>query len=465
MKKILVLFLCLAVVSSSCFAKRQKKQQSAEEKTSEHVVEEQSTEQNAEVKAKERKSSSEREQRRQEKAQLKEERNAKAEADKIARDLKSKGWSVVPASAENGFSEKTIIAKNGKNVSVEKGIVRIQTFSENGSVAFFVLEKSGAWHPVVETNDRAESTFISLFVDRTEYRLNRSKKVDYSYEIEGDCVSVVYKIRSVAQLKATYRIEGYSIYVSYSVLNLDSKPHDFAVKAVYNTVLGETYAAHFATPSRNVGAELSIAPSSTQDYILSGDGTRTIRFAVFGNGITPPKMALLANKDVVEEATFATAFKDGRSFSSLLSYNNSSVAFFWAGENVGAKNGELRYRIDFSNTEFEAKTNEPFPPFVPPEIEEPQPPLEVAPQVPPEAEVVPPMEPPASEEPDEPIPDQEFNTERKYMPPSSVDEVYVQRLIEQINSLEASDPALNRERIRELQDEIDEVLDVLRSRR
>ncbi|MBD5438954.1 MAG: hypothetical protein HDR37_10425 [Treponema sp.] len=414
MKKILVLFLCFAIATSACFAKKQKA-------------------------AKER-----------------------AEADKAEKELKSKGWSVVPVSEENGFSKKIVIAKNGKNVSVEKGIVRIQTFSENGSVAFYVLGKSGEWRPVVETNDHAESTYVSLFVDRTEYRLNRSKKVEYVYEIEEDCVSVIYKINSVAQLKAKYRIEGYSIYVSYSVLNLDIKPHSFAVKTVFNTILGENYEAHFTTPSQDVSAEISIVPSSSQNYIFSSDEIRTIRFAVFGDGITPPKTALLANKDVAEESNFASAFKNGRSFSSLLSYNNSSVAFFWDDENLGKKSGGLRYRIDFSNMELDARNYEKFPPYAPPEIEEPQ--------IPDGAQILPPndMQADAEEIPldnDDVISDQDFNTERNYIDPSSIDDTYVQRLIDQINSLETADPDLNRDKIRELQDEMDRVLEILRSRK
>ncbi len=417
-----------------------------------------------------KKSVSKKEQRLQEKAQAKNDRAAKAEADKIAKDLKAKGWSVVPASEEGDFSKKTVIAKNGKNVSVEKGIVRIQTFSENGSVAFYVLGKSGEWLPVVETNDQGESTYVSLFVDRAEYRLNRSKKVEYVYEVEEDCVSVIYKINSLAKLKAKYRIDGYSVYVSYSISNLDTKPHSFAVKTVYNTILGETYNAHFTTPSQNVSAEISIVPSSKQNYIFSSDEKRTIRFAIFGDGITSPKVALLANKDVAEEANFASAFKDGRSFSSLLSYNNSSVALFWDGENLGKKSEELRYRIDFSNTELEERNYEKFPPYSPPEIEEPQPPLEVEPPIPEEAQVLPPVDMPIGEEiippeNEEQISGYEFNTERNYVDPSTVDEIYIQRLVEQINSLEADDPGLNREKIRELQEEIDRVLNVLRSRR
>ncbi len=479
MKKILVLFLCFAIVSSACFAKKQKvaKEKVVKEKVAKEKVkakkssskknrrqEKAQEKQERDAKSEEKESSSKKEQRRQEKERAKQERSAKAEADKIAKDLKSKGWSVVQASEENGASKKTIIAKNGKNISVEKGIVRIQTFSENGSVAFYVLEKSGEWRPVVETNDQSESTYVSLFVDRAEYRLNRSKKVEYSYEVEDDCVSVVYNINSVAQLKAKYRIEGYSIYVSYSVSNLDTKPHSFAVKAVYNTVLGETYDAHFTTPSQKVSAEISIVPSSTQNYIFSSDEKRTIRFAVFGEGITSPKVALLANKDVAEEANFATTFKQGRSFSSLLSYNNSSVVFFWEDENLGKKSSELRYRIDFSNTELEERNYEKFPPYEPPEIEEPQ--------IPDDAQVLPPTdssigaeEIPPENKSDEQASGYEFNTERNYIDPSSVDDIYVQHLVNQINSLEIDDPALNREKIRELQEEIDEVLEILRSRR
>lgn len=473
MKKILALFLCFAVISSACFAKKQKEQKEqkvAKEKTvKEKPVKEKAVKEKApkekpakEKPAKEKKSASN-ESRKQEKEKTRKERPSKSESEKLADESNAEEPAAIAASEEKPRSDKTVIAKNGKNVSVEKEIVRLQTFAENGSVGFYISGKGGVWHPVVETNDQGESTYISLFVDRKEYRLNRSKKVDYHYEVEGDCVSVIYDIKSLAQLKAEYRIWNSSVLVSYSLSNLDSKPHSFAIKAVYNTILAETYNAHFSVPSQEVSAEISFEPSSKLDYVSSGDENRAIRFVVFGEGITPPKIVVLANKDIVEESNLATVFKNGRPFNSLLSYNNSSVALFWEDENLGKDKNVLRHRIDFSSVIHEARKIEDFPPYVPPEIEEPYPD---------EVEIVPPLEPPAptseeipADDDDGQVFDYEFNTERNYIDPSTVDENYVQCLVDRINSLEASDPALNREEIRRLQEEIDAVLEVLRSRR
>lgn len=449
MKRFLVLCLCFSILSPcATFAKNQKAEKAPSEKQLEKQRE------------------------KEEKARAKKEAQ---EAKKIESELKAKKWAVVPATQDG--PQKMMIKKGGENVNVIKDIVKLQTFSQNGSLAMFIAGKKDAWLPIYEVTDLAESTYISLFVDGSEYRLNRSKKVQSYFVFDDSSVEAHYVIENLAHLKAAYVIQGQNVLVSYMIENLDAKRHSFSVKAVFNTFLGENFNFHFTlSTNTNVFDEVIFTPSSKLNSFSSSDGKCRADFILFGDSITPPKFVVLANKNIIEDSSVNTIFKRGRSFNSVLAYNNSSAGLYWDYYYLPPQESKsYSYRIKLSNYDLKnvVHDNEDF--FVPePEpvpVVEPTPidenayaPIELPPEVLPEVEET--QEPEYIDKVDEASNKlhYDFNTERNYLDPS-INEEYVRRLIEEIDSLERTDPALNREKIHELQKEIDEVLRILRSRK
>ena len=352
-----------------------------------------------------------------------------------------------------------------ENFSVSRGIVKIQSVMENGSVLLFIENdgrKKDPWMPVVEQRDLGESNYISLFVDGVECRLEKSGKIACSFESGSDFVTITYKIKKLAEVKANYVISSRNfvgdadcILVSYSILNCDKKKHDFALKAVYNTILGESRAAHFKTPSNAVVAsEYFFQPSPSDNWVITSDGMRALCFSLYGDEITPPASVAMANKNIIEASRPESVFVDGRSFTSVLAYNNSSLALFWEKFSLPPESEILySYKINFSKSDFQndAELLKPYEPKAEVVMEEEIVVQEIAP--------VPSSAPKIN---DDQI---DFETERKYLDPEKINSQYVQRLIDQINSLEQTNPAVNREKIQALQVEINEVLEVLRSRR
>lgn len=427
------------------------------------------------------------------KAAKKAERSARASAKKAqAAAKKSSAKKSASASAETvaaapakkaAETKKTNVAQSASKdasskrlygtFTVSRGIVKVQSVMENGSVLFFIEgdgRKQDSWIPVVEQRDLGESTYGSLFVDGIEYRLNSSGNVACAFEYGNDFVTITYKVKNIAEVKANYVLSARkplgdvdSVLVSYSILNRDKKKHDFALKVVYNTILGESHDAHFKTPARvDVTNEFSFQPSPANNWVITSDGKRALCFSLYGDEITPPSTVAMANKSVIEASRPGGVFVEGRPFTSVLAYNNSCLALFWEKFPVPPDSEILySYKIHFSKTDFQndADLLKPYEPRMeilpPPEIEEPQMPFEIAPQeIPVEAKAV----LPEAEQID-------FETERNYLDPAKINTQYVQRLIDQINALEQTDPAVNREKIQELQAEINEVLEILRSRR
>ncbi len=339
----------------------------------------------------------------------------------------------------------------GKNMLVKKGLVCMETVGESGAVLFYVANGKKLY-PAVETTGYGQSNYISLYVEGREYRLNKSGNCKYFFEVDDNSITETFTVRDVAELKAVYKISKIdsqnelenSVVVNYSLKSLSEKKKAIALKAVYNLRLGENRNAHFSSPLKNeIGGEYVVFPSEDESWIISSDSMNAVEVVVFGDGVTPPKKAVVANKDVIELSTPATSFTPGNSFDSILSYNNSSLGLFWQPVELGAKDvANYSYKINFSISDFQNSGK---------------------------ARVIPAQKsedaPAAEEEKKQEAEEGQIPVDIEYNDPSKLNAEYVQQLINHINSLEQSDPSLNKMKIQQLQQELDEVLQVLRSRK
>ena len=151
----------------------------------------------------------------------------------------------------------------------------------------------------------------------------------------------------------------------------------------------------------------------------------------------------MANKDVIDLATPVTLFTPGNTFNSILSYNDSSLALFWDPVELDKDESAVySYIINFSDSDFQNSGKE-----IVEDIQESPAQVEAV-----EAAAKPDA---ANKEGLKPSVDG--------IDPAKLNMEYVQQLINHINSLERSDPSLNKVKIQQLQTEVDEVLQVLRS--
>ena len=232
--------------------------------------------------------------------------------------------------------------------------------------------------------------------------------------------------------------------IRHTVKNLSDNKTSMALKAVYNLCLGENRKAHFSTAvNREVSSEYCFEPSKEECWIISSDGQNAVELELYGKGITAPKRVAAANKDVIYLSTLVTPFTPGNSFDSIMSYNDSALALFWEPVSLGAgESKSYSYKMNFSVNDFQNSGRE----IAKVQVDQNGQPLD------------------SSSENVE-IDGDRIETTVDSVDPSKLNMEYVQQLINHINSLEQSDPSLNRLKIQQLQTEVDEVLQVLRSRK
>ena len=285
--------------------------------------------------------------------------------------------------------------------------------------------------PAVDVNGYGRSNYLSLFIGAREYRLGKSANCLYHYDVDDNSITETFTVKKVAEFTSTYTIckmdekdeQENCVLVKHSFKNATGKKKVFVLKAVYNLCLGENRGFHYSTALKSdIGGEYVVLPSKDESWIISSDSK-----------------AVMANKDVMELSSPSTSFNPGNSFESLLSYNNSSLGLYWdAVELDDGASAEYSYKINFSTNDFQ-NSGKLYP------VEKPE-----------EAK---------AEKAEEPKKEPVSTESSGYIDPSKLNEEYVQQLINHINSLEQSDPSLNRLKIQQLQTEVDEVLQVLRSRK
>lgn len=350
---------------------------------------------------------------------------------------------------ESGEGEKVESVKRvGKDVAVHDGLVRMETARASGAVLFYVVNGKKIY-PAVKTSEYGQSNYLSVFAGAKEWRLTKGGRCSYKYDVSANSIVETMLVKGVAQVTASYEIGKYRpgdkasncVRVKVAVTNLAKEKTPLSLKAVYNLCLGENRRAHFSTPLNNaIGSEHVLLPSQKESWIISSDGQNAVEFVVYGKGVTAPKKAVMANKDVIDLATPITLFNPGNSFDSILSYNDSSLALFWDPVELDeGKSVSYSYIINFSDSDFQnsGQDSRGF-------------------------SEVPQKEDGKEEKPidDNLLVDGQNAVER--LDPEKTNFEYVQQLIDHINSLEQSDPSLNKAKIQQLQTEVDEVLKVLR---
>ncbi len=356
-----------------------------------------------------------------------------------------------PAPAENK-KVTAVVKRIGGDVALQDGTVRMETVRESGAVLFYVVNGKKTY-PAVKTSEYGQSNYLSIFSGAKEYRLNKFGHCSYSYDVTTSSITETMLVKDIAEVVAVYQLDKYSpkdkdtncVRVNISIKNLAQKKAVLALKAVYNLCLGENRSAHYSTATNKaIGSEYLMIPSKQDPWIISSDGQNAVEFVLYGKNVTPPKKAVMANKDVIDLSTPITLFNPGNTFHSILSYNDSALALFWDPVEIEKDSiVSYSYAINFSDSDFQNSGKEV---------------LEDASAKPAEVEERQAAKNLKVTQGKEPLAMPEGSVD-----PSKLNMEYVQQLINHINSLEQGDPSLNTMKIQQLQTELDEILKVLRS--
>ena len=437
--------------------------------------------------------------------ETKEEKKARLEAEKAqkaAEKAQKKAEKGAPKDSSKD-SAKTASVKSSKSINETFGKIRLRVNAKYGSFTMGIVNASEKTVNVLSTANEFTTNGFYLKAGKKIISLNTDNSVKASTEKTKNGAAIKYDVANLADVLVAFDFLSTEkdspadmVKITATVTNKSKKNDEFTLKAILDTVLGESGSYHFITsdgiPVKN---EVAYRTLQYQKYFLSINDSAGMQIFFTGADCTEPDFVGLANYATVTKTGWEPAMTVVRAFDTVFSYNNSAVCSIWkpvmlppeksfkvvfyialaadglkpAGDKVikGTKRpaeAEDAVKIikpaDSAEQVESVETVEPVEPAQPAEqyyVPAAKPVTKAAPKAAetqdPAAEALPAHEA-------EPV--KTFTPKPKNITDEKLSPEYIQALLNRIAELEEDSPALNRQELQELNAELDSILTYLR---
>ena len=403
---------------------------------------------------------------------------------------------VAPAGKDNKKNYTGWISSSMRPITNIYGNIKLYANPKKGTFAISVLNADEKAVNVMSSANEYTTTSFYLQAGKKLFKLcddssvvSAAKKTEKGlrlrYTIERNAVVII-------DFECFSSVEGEaedSIKVTAAIVSLAKKKTDFALKLLFDTVLGETDRHHFYnSEGLPVKSEVIYHSMEEEKYFTSKNAKGSMQMIFAGADTTPVQSVILANFTTLDTKKWEPDMTNFRSFDTVLSYNNSAVGVFWPKTSLepDAEKDFVFYLSMATGDTVPGGVNYIFAEKEEPEeeqteeAEEPKPAEEAKPELVKTVEEQPVAEKPVTEKPavEKPVEPEPVTTPAPAEPepvkvvaeePSDnknndrLSYDYIQRLLDRIEELEEGDPDLNKAEINALNAELDEILTILNS--
>lgn len=368
------------------------------------------------------------------------------------------------ASAKKEKSKNYVgwIEPDNSKIDVSLGCLRMSFRPKIGSFNIFVIDENNKEQSVFSTHNEFSASSFYLKCGKEIYKLNSASGVKTeTLQTEKGAV-VKYTISNVAKvriffdfMKSDEQNDYDMIKISAEIENLGTRQKKFALKGVFDTVLGEKDLNHFFS-SENVAINTEKLYRTMKDerWFVSKNDKYSMQFLLDGVDITPIECVLLGNKTTFDSNAWIPTLSIDKSFDSFVSYNDSEVCIIWPEVSILPNEKEnIIFYLAFAANGEEPQGNY----FIGDKIEV----VEVKKEKPVvKKEVVKVPEEEKVKETKKEIPDVKFDVAT--LSREKLSQEYVAGLMERIANLEDSGENVDREELLMLNAELDAILEILR---
>lgn len=225
-----------------------------------------------------------------------------------------------------------------EDVVLEAGNLKIICHEYSGSVSLYgKSQKNGKFISLIDNSNYSSTSGLYLKIDNAFRKLERTYDINVATELIENGVMVSYEIKKQALVEVRFTtftsliaLKNDCIKVDISIKNLTEATHEYSVKAVFDTLLGEASKNHFFTAKINpLNTEQVFDSMNIQKYIASTNGFDTIGFLFYGNNMSNPENVYVGNRDSLLKNLWVSSITPNKIFDSINSFNNSAIAVFW----------------------------------------------------------------------------------------------------------------------------------------
>ena len=229
------------------------------------------------------------------------------------------------------------IEPDNSKIDVSLGCVRMSFRPKIGSFNIFVIDENNKEQSVFSTQNEFSASSFYLKCGKEIYKLNSASGVK-TETLQTETGAVVkYTISNVAKvsiffdfMKSDEQNDYDMIKISAEIENLGTRQKKFALKGVFDTVLGEKDLNHFfSSENKAINTEKLYRTMKDERWFVSKNDKYSMQFLLDGVDITPIECVLLGNKTTFDSNAWIPNLKTEKSFDSFVSYNDSEVCIIW----------------------------------------------------------------------------------------------------------------------------------------
>lgn len=230
---------------------------------------------------------------------------------------------------------------------LQAGNLKVVFYKQSGSFCLYRLSEVGKdnWVPLYDDRALASTNGYSILVGNKVYSAKRKLGKKLTVENTGSQIVVNYQLTKDMMLKQRfyfstekYGTSGRVLCIETSFENTVGYPIDVALKAVFDTNLGEKKRVSLYTDAQSIMSETHIdVAASRANYIVSANSISACVFFIRSENqqVAVPKEIFVANWDYLQSMKWIPASIEGRAFSTRYYNNDSALLFVWDLKRIG----------------------------------------------------------------------------------------------------------------------------------
>ncbi len=231
-----------------------------------------------------------------------------------------------------------LYASGNRDYEMKLDNIKVKVFKRTGNVCLYALPETQTenkkYIPLYNDESSGRGNKFFVYYNGKAYELNKPAKIiqdNYStivlYKFEGRFI-VQQRISFISK---KYGMSASPLKIETTVKNIGKHPADVAIKALFDTNLGEDKAYPIYTDLKaGISSEKLLDPKKEADAaIISASSDLACIFLIKHSKATPMDKIYIANWDRLITRSWRPKVIEGRSFSTKYFRNDSAVLFTW----------------------------------------------------------------------------------------------------------------------------------------
>jgi hypothetical protein len=213
-------------------------------------------------------------------------------------------------------------------------------YPDKGNFCLYQLSDIGKnrFEPLFEDRNSSSTSWFSVESNGRVFKLEKKSSKPVLFEQTPTGAKYTFTLTDDFQVVQEFSFiisaatqAAIGVRIDTSIENTSGKDGVFALKAVFDTNLGETEGIHFFTNLQNrISSEMKLEKGKDQDvFIASKNRNLSLMFLLAGNMSTQSEIVYAANWDRLNTLTWKPDYVAGRSFNTMYSVNDSALLFMW----------------------------------------------------------------------------------------------------------------------------------------